>query len=104
MGLMLHLSRGIWLVLAGSLVPGTTLVLAQSYPTKPIRIITSGVGGSADIVARMIALGIAASLEQPVVVENRASGVTQEVVAKAAPDGYTLLLTSPSHWLPPLMR
>jgi tripartite-type tricarboxylate transporter receptor subunit TctC len=77
---------------------------AQNYPSKPIRIITSGIGGSADIVTRVIAQGITAPLEQQVVVENRPSGVTQEVVAKAPPDGYTLLLTSPSHWLLPLMR
>src|ERR1019366_9369976 len=92
------------LFLVGMMVLGTGLVFAQNYPNKPIRIITSGIGGSSDVVARLIAQGITAPLEQQVVVENRASGVTQEVVAKSAPDGYTLLLTSPSHWLLPLMR
>ncbi len=77
---------------------------AQNYPNKPIRLIASGVGGSADMVARLIAAGISVPLEQQVVVDNRASGVTQEVVATAAPDGYTLLMTSSSHWLLPLMR
>ena len=92
------------LFVAGMMVFGTGLSFGQNYPNKPIRIITSGIGGSADIVARMIAQGITAPLEQPVFVENRASGVTQELVAKSPPDGYTLLLTSPSHWLLPLMR
>lgn len=92
------------LFLTGMMVLGTGPVFGQNYPNKPIRIITSGIGGSADIVARLIAQGITAPLEQQVIVENRANVVSKEVVAKAPPDGYTLLLTSPSHWLLPLMR
>jgi tripartite-type tricarboxylate transporter receptor subunit TctC len=87
-----------------AMLVGAGMVAAQNYPGKPIRIITSGIGGSADFVSRLIAQGISGPLEQQVIVENRASGVTQEVVSKAPPDGYTLLFTSSSHWLLPLMR
>ena len=96
--------RSMNLCLVGMAVLVTELSFGQNYPGKPVRIITSGIGGSTDIVARMIAQGITAPLEQPVFVENRASGITQEVVAKSPPDGYTLLFTSSSHWLLPLMR
>src|SRR5688572_8117060 len=69
----------------------------QDYPVKPIRIITSGVGGGGDFAARQIAQGISGPLGQPVVVENRAASiVTGETVAKAAPDGYTLLVSGGS--------
>jgi tripartite-type tricarboxylate transporter receptor subunit TctC len=70
----------------------------QSYPNKPVRlIIPLAPGGTTDITARTLAPQLAAGLGQPVVPENRsgAGGVVgAEVVAKAPPDGYILLLTS----------
>jgi tripartite-type tricarboxylate transporter receptor subunit TctC len=69
---------------------------AQAYPSKPIRIIVPyPAGGTSDILARSIGQKLSESLEQPVVVENKpgANGnVGAEFVARAAPDGYTLLL------------
>jgi tripartite-type tricarboxylate transporter receptor subunit TctC len=71
-------------------------VAAQDYPAKPVRIIvTLAPGGTADLLARILGEKLSALWQQPVVVENRpgASGmIGAEAVAKAEPDGYTLLM------------
>jgi tripartite-type tricarboxylate transporter receptor subunit TctC len=68
---------------------------AQDYPNRAIRVIVPfSTGGNTDVVARVIAPGVAERLGQPVVVENRPSAATVvgiEAVARARPDGYTLL-------------
>jgi tripartite-type tricarboxylate transporter receptor subunit TctC len=73
-------------------------LLAQGYPDKPIRMLVGfAAGGSADLAARAIADGLGASLGKPVVVENRpgaGSIIAASAVAKADPDGYTLLFGS----------
>ena len=72
--------------------------LAQSYPTKPITlVVTQGTGSGSDVMARLLAGYLSPLLGQSVVVENRAgaSGIIgHQSVAKATPDGYTLLFTS----------
>jgi tripartite-type tricarboxylate transporter receptor subunit TctC len=75
----------------------------QAYPTRPIRIVTGSVGGGSDFTARQIAQEIALPLGQPVIVENRASLVATETVAKAPPDGYTLLVGGASMWQTPIV-
>ena len=78
---------------------------AQDYPTKPIRIVTSGLGGSNDIAARLIAQGFTVSMGQQVVVENRGSGVIPgQTVSQAPPDGYTLLVAGGSFTIGPLLQ
>ncbi len=91
------------LVWACSLAAGSS-VYAQSYPARPIRIIAPEPGGGGDLVARVIAQGIGALSSQPVIVENRAGLVAIESVAKAPPDGYTLLVNAAAVWLTPLVR
>ncbi len=70
---------------------------AQSFPSKPVRILVGfGAGGSTDIVARTLAQSLTADWKQNVLVENRpgASGmIAAELVAKSPPDGYTLMIT-----------
>src|SRR5262245_27216160 len=78
---------------------------AQDYPSKPIRIVASGVGGGSDFTARLIAQGITGPLGQPVIVENRGSGsVLAEFLMKAAPDGYGLVIAGKPLWLGPLLQ
>ena len=82
-----------------ALLPACFGVSAQpAYPSKPITIIVPfGPGGVADITARTVGQAMAASLKQPIVIDNRPSAgaiVGSAAVAKAAPDGYTLLLMS----------
>jgi len=80
-------------VLVAALATGA---MAQSYPSKPIRMIAPyPPGGATDILARLIAQGLTESLGQPVIVENKAGAngqIGHDFVAKAAPDGYTLVL------------
>ena len=94
-----------WLlcVPVAALVPA--IASAQNYPTKPVRIVTGGTGSNSDFAARLIAQGLTAALKQQVIVENRPSGVILgEIVAKSAPDGYTLLVSASSFWLAPFLQ
>lgn len=78
---------------------------AQEFPTRPMRIVTSAVGGSADLVARLIAQGLTSSLGQQVIVDNRPTGIIPgEIVVKAPPDGYTLLFHGSSVWMMSLLQ
>ena len=83
---------------------GTVTASAQTYPSKPVRIVTGDVGGGNDFAARVIAQEITGPLGQPVVVDNRANVIAFDLVAKAPPDGYTLLLQGAPFWLGPLMN
>jgi tripartite-type tricarboxylate transporter receptor subunit TctC len=74
--------------------------LAQSWPSRPVKLIVpTGPGAATDVMARLLADGVSRGLGQPIVVENMpgASGiVAHQSVARAAPDGYTLLFTNTS--------
>jgi len=79
-----------------TLVVATVPAIAQQYPSQPLRmLIPIPPGGAPDVVARLLAPQLAEALHQPVVVENRAGSngvIATEATAKAAPDGYTLML------------
>jgi tripartite-type tricarboxylate transporter receptor subunit TctC len=77
---------------------------AAGYPARPIRILTSETGGGTDFAARLIAQKLSASFGKPVVVDNRVAVVAQETAAQAPADGYTLLISSGSIWIAPLLR
>ncbi len=76
---------------------------AQGYPSKPVRFVTSEPGGGNDIVARVLAEGLTASLGQRVIVDNRGI-VAAEIAKNAIPDGYTLLVYGANIWLLPYLR
>jgi tripartite-type tricarboxylate transporter receptor subunit TctC len=77
---------------------GTTIVSAQTYPVRPIRIIVPGSAGSAvDFTARAIAPRLTEAWGQQIVIDNRSGAggiIAHELAAKAAPDGYTLIFST----------
>ena len=97
------MASGLCLVLSALCLPGTAF--AQSYPSRPIRIIVTFVpGGGADIIGRYIAQALTTALGQPVVIENRpgAGGLLGvEAGLAAAPDGHTFTLISSSYTVNP---
>ena len=88
--------RNVVLIAAQAL--SMTIAWAADYPVKPVRVIVSSIAGSAnDVLVRLAAPRVAERLGQPMLVDNRggAAGVVgSELVARAAADGYTLLLSS----------
>ena len=77
----------------------------QDFPSKPIRVVTTAAGGGSDFTVRIIGPGISGPLGQSVVVDNRSNGfIAAEFVAKAPPDGHTVLVTGGSLWILPLLR
>ena len=90
-------------VLAASALLAAAPGFAAAFPDKPIRIVVpSSPGGSADAIARIVGERLGAALGQPVVIDNKGGGggnIATMAVAKAAPDGYTILLTGNNHTL-----
>ena len=92
-----------WLARLGLLLIGAVAALAtpaatQSWPSKPVKIVVPfGPGGPADIYARILGQELTEALKQQFVIENKAGAggtIGADIVAKAAPDGYTLLMMS----------
>ena len=95
------------LVGAALVLVGAPAALAQGYPQRPLRIVVPyAAGGSTDILARMIGQQLTAVLGQPVVIDNRTGAgtlIATEIVARAAPDGYTLLMATPPLTIAPAL-
>src|SRR5690242_12581768 len=94
--------------LVATLVFFAGAAFAQSYPSKPLRMLVPfPPGGAPDLVARLLATNLSARFGQPVVVENRpgaAGNIASEAAAKSAPDGYTLYLAAhPPFTLNPML-
>ena len=95
-----------WLLVISALLLGWgSEAVAQTWPSKPIHAIIAFAAGSAtDVIPRVVFEPLSAQLGQPIVVENRGGGgttIAAAMVAKAEPDGYTLLATSSAHTLVP---
>lgn len=93
---------------AGLLAAAAPATAQPDYPNRPLRIVVPfSAGGIVDSVARAVGERLAAKYGQPVVVENRTGAggaIGTDFVAKSAPDGYTLLLVSPSHAVLPSLQ
>ena len=103
------LLRAIPAALAGAaLMLATLAVHAQAWPTKPVKlVVTYPPGGTVDAVARILAPRLSARLGQPVVIDNRAGAggaIGGDLVAKSAPDGYTVMLDASNHAQNPALR
>jgi tripartite-type tricarboxylate transporter receptor subunit TctC len=95
-------------LLACALLAATALANAQTYPTKPIRLLVGyAAGGGVDATARMMAARLPALLGEQVVVENRAGAtgmIAADLVAKSPPDGYTLLVSESALLIAPYLQ
>jgi tripartite-type tricarboxylate transporter receptor subunit TctC len=76
----------------------------QEYPIRPVRIVTASPGGGNDYLARIVAPPLGTALGQQVIVDNRASRLIGGIVARATPDGYTLLVGGSTTQFVPLME
>ena len=96
----MHIRPSVTAIASLAFLCATSGALAQSYPERPLRLVVPfATGGTSDILARFVAPPLWTALGQPVVVDNRpgaGSNVGNEIVAKAAPDGYTLIMATPA--------
>jgi len=87
-----------WLLFSGLASAFSQQAVSQSFPAKPMRIIVPfPAGGTTDIIARLVALRMSETMGQPAIVENRGGAggsIGADAVAKAAPDGYTMLMAN----------
>lgn len=104
---MIPIARRAGLIAAGAFLASAVAAYAQPYPTKPIRLIVPfAPGGGTDVLARMIAAKLGESLGHSVVIDNRPGSdgiVGSEVLVRANPDGYTLIIVSSSHAINPAL-
>jgi len=96
------------LITALILSTASTATIAQNYPNRPVRIVVGyAAGGSVDIVARIVAEKLTQQMGQRFIVDNRPGGgtiIASQTVAKAAPDGYTIMLADIAHGANPALN
>jgi tripartite-type tricarboxylate transporter receptor subunit TctC len=84
-----------------ALLLGTVCAHAQPYPTRSIKIVVPATpGGAIDVIARLLADKLTASMAQPVIIENKpgaSNNLGTDYVAKSPPDGYSLVIVASSH-------
>jgi tripartite-type tricarboxylate transporter receptor subunit TctC len=84
-----------------------TGAIAQTYPTRPIRVVVPfAAGGATDVIARVLGQRIADSVGQPVIIDNKPGGsamIGTDIVAKATPDGHTIVMTANPHTVNPAL-
>jgi tripartite-type tricarboxylate transporter receptor subunit TctC len=85
---------------------GAAYTQDQTFPNKPIRVLASEPGAAIDFTLRLVAPSLTSGFGQPVIVDNRSSGgfIMAEILLRAPPDGYTLLMQAGSFWLAPLLQ
>lgn len=101
---ILTLPAGLMLII---MMMSTVSPAGPAFPVKPIRIVTTQPGSGFDTASRLIAEGLTAHLGQQAIIDNRGGAggiIAGEIVAKAAPDGYTLLSYGPAIWLIQFIR
>jgi tripartite-type tricarboxylate transporter receptor subunit TctC len=91
-----------WACLAGAAC-STAAGAAETFPVKPIRVVTTVSGGGNDLVARLVQPRITQSLGEQMVIDNRGS-IGPEIVAREQPDGYTLLIAGGNLWTLQFLR
>jgi len=95
----------VWIFTAATAILAADAAWGQSYPARPIRFLTTGLGGSTDLAARTVAQGLTDSVGWAVVVDNRGSTiVASDMVSKAPPDGYSILVITDGLWRGPLFQ
>jgi len=78
---------------------------AQDYPSKPVRVIAGSAGSNVDVIARLVAERLSQNLGRQFIIDNRPNpAISGALLAKAAPDGYTLMANASNVWILPLMQ
>ena len=103
-----HRRQFLRLAAATAALPIASRAWAEVYPTRPIRVlVTAGPGSAVDVIPRVVFDQLSSRLGQPIVIENRAGAggtIAAAAVAKAKPDGYTILAASSAHTIAPLLH
>ena len=102
---MLDLRFVAWTLWGSLMVLGAGATSGQDFPSKPIRIYTVTAGGVNDLIARVVGTGVSDYAGWTVVVDNRpTSPIAADIVAKAPPDGYSLLVSTDNLWIGPFLQ